>query len=284
MTYKNILVLSFFFIFMSNNLTYAQNVESNSNQKTIKGQADSTLLQGKTDSTLLQGKTDSTILQSGTDSTLLQSQTQSIGQEVNILFILDASLSMKEKINDGSTKMECAKKVLQEAISKIPEEVNIGLRVFGQTYCGIQGMDCRSSLLLVPIGKDNRRSIIERLRQIIPSGLTPLEYAIDQAAQDDFSGISGAKTIILITDGAETCGGDPCKYVRSLPLMGIKLKIDVVGLDLKNEPRAKFQLNCISESSGGKYYDANSSQELVDTVSKSVNKAIEGKILKVLKY
>ena len=245
----------------------------------LKSGTDSTMLKTGTDSTMLKTGTDSTMLKTGTDSTTLQSGLKEESSDVNILFIVDASLSMKEKLAGGITKMEAAKKVLQDAMNKIPANVNLGLRVFGQSFSNIPNLDCRASALLVPVGQGNRRSIIERIRQIVPYGLTPLEYAIKQAATDDFSEVTGTKTLIVITDGAETCGGNPCGFVRSLPLMGIKIKIDVVGLDLKREPRARYQLNCISETSGGKYYDANSSDELVESVSNSVSKAITGKIL-----
>src|SRR5262249_41451593 len=96
---------------------------------------------------------------------------------------------------------------------------------------------------------------------------------------EDFRGVQGQKTLIVITDGADTCGGDPCAYVKSLPMRGIKLKIDVVGVDLKREPAARAQLNCITETANGKYFGANSAAELIDGVSKSFEKAISGRVL-----
>ncbi len=259
--------------------TSCTEIKTGTDSTMLKTGTDSTMLKTGTDSTMLKTGTDSTMLKTGTDSTTLQTGVQEEASDINILFIIDASYSMKEKLAGGVQKMEAAKKVLQEALSKIPQNVNLGLRVFGQSFTNIPSIDCRSSALLVPIGQGNRRAIIERIRQIMPYGLTPLEYAIKQAAQDDFSEVQGTKTLIVITDGAETCGGNPCGYVRSLPLMGIKIKIDVVGLDLKREPKARYQLNCISETSGGKYYDANSTDDLVNSISNSVSKAISGKIL-----
>jgi hypothetical protein len=200
------------------------------------------------------------------------------GGPVNILFVLDASYSMKEKIS-GEMKMTAAKEVLQNALARIPNSVNLGLRVFGQSYSNLAEIDCRQTSLLVPIGQHNRGAIIKSIRQIEPFGMTPIMFALRMAAEEDFRGIHGPKTVILITDGADTCGGDPCAYLQALRMHGIQMKVDVVGVDLAREKAAREQLKCISAISLGKYYEANSSTELIDGIGKSVDKAISGKVL-----
>ncbi len=154
---------------------------------------------------------------------------------VNVLIILDASYSMKEKIS-GMTKMACATQVLENAVARIPNDVNVGLRVFGQQFEG-GAMDCQSTVLLVPLGTGNRRSIVDQVRQIKPFGVTPLDIALKYAASDDFRGVIGRKRVILITDGMDTCGGDPCRTISSFPAYGIKIKVDVVGVDLKERSK-----------------------------------------------
>lgn len=253
---------------------------------------DSTTLQTGTQSTTLSVGTQSTLLQSGTDSSLLRTGVERQAGPVNVLFIVDGSRSMLEKLGGDTQKMDAAKQVLQNAISRIPADVNLGLRVFGHGYQGANTSmfgggfgslnldnECRNSALLVPVGRGNRRTIIEKTRQIRPYGMTPLAYSIEQAAINDFRGLNGTKTIILITDGADTCNGNPCEVIKQLPLYGIKLKVDVVGLDLRREPLARHQLNCIAQESGGKYYDANTAADLIDSVSQSVSKAIEGRVI-----
>jgi len=64
-----------------------------------------------------------------------------------------------------------------------------------------------------------------------------------------------------------------------LPSRGIHLKIDIVGLGLKHDPHARKQLDCIAKSSGGKYYDADTSAQLIDSISHSVSKAISGTVI-----
>ncbi|MBX9690685.1 MAG: VWA domain-containing protein, partial [Candidatus Obscuribacterales bacterium] len=253
-----------------------------SENPTLKSGTDSTLLQSGTGSTLLQLGTESTLLQGGTQGALLQAAVEREGAPANILFLIDSSQSMKEKISVGSEggkepKMEAAKRVLQEALSRIPAEINLGLRVFGNGFRGDYS-DCQQSSLLVPIGKSNRRAIIEAARSMAPYGLTPLTYGLMQAEQD-LRYCVGPKTLILISDGAETCGGDPCAYIDRLSRIGVKMKVDIVGLGLKRDKQAQDQLNCIAQKSGGKYYDANTSAELVNSITNSVKQAISGKVL-----
>ena len=189
---------------------------------------------------------------------------------------------MKEKFSSADAasdeKMVAAKKVLQESLAKIPADVNVGLRTFGQGFSNTHDSDCMQSALLVPLGVNNHDGIKERVQSIAAFGLTPLEYALKQAAEDDFRGSAGTKVIILISDGADTCNGNPCEFIRHLGDYGIKIKVDVVGLDLK-EQNAKQQLDCIAEGSGGKFYDANTAGDLIKSVSTSVDKAISGRVI-----
>jgi Ca-activated chloride channel family protein len=242
----------------------------------------SNLLRTGTQNTMLQTGTAGALIQSGTASSLIRGGVDKEAGPVNILILLDASFSMKERLEGNMQKMDAAKMVLQQALARVPSDVNLGLRVFGQGYTGDPFMDCKQSALLVPLGQGNRRSIIERVRQVHPYGLTPLEFALRQAAENDLTGLSGPKTLILISDGADTCGGNPCEFIKQLPRMGIKLKVDIVGLSLKRRPddiMARHQLNCITETSGGKYYDANTAAQLIESISASVNKAISGRVI-----
>jgi Ca-activated chloride channel family protein len=259
--------------------TQSTSLQSGTQSTTLNTGTQSTTLQTGTQSTSLHTGTDSTLIQGGTKSALIQGQVNEETGPINVLFLVDCSYSMKEGLGfGGSQKMEAAKQVLESALSRIPTDINLGLRVFGQSFSNDPYIDCQQSALLVPIGQGNRRAIIERVRQVHPFGLTPLTYGLMQAERD-FRGLEGTKTIILISDGAETCGGNPCEYIKRLSQMGIKMKVDIVGLGLKHEFGARGQLNCIASSSGGKYYDANTAAELVDSISQSVSKAISGRVI-----
>jgi len=245
----------------------------------LQGGANSTTLQGGTNSTMLRSSTESTTIHGGTSGSLIQGGVQDETGPINILFLLDASYSMREKIS-GRPKMELAKEVLAEAMNRVPGDVNVGLRVFGQqSLMGLMEADCRATALLVPMGTNNRRSVINEVSQIKAYGMTPLAWALLNAAEDDFRGVVGRKIIILISDGMDTCNGNPCQVIQQLPRFGIKIKVDVVGVDLKHDQAARSQFDCITKTSGGKYYDANTATQLIDSVSASVDKAISGRII-----
>jgi hypothetical protein len=233
-------------------------------------------------STLLQSNTQSNLIQGGANGSLIQGNIDREAGPVNIMFLLDCSFSMKEKLgSERKPKMHAAKEVLEGAVARIPNDVNVGLRVFGQGFSGVPEIDCNQTACLVPLGTHNRNSIIARAGTLEPFGLTPLTYALRQCAEGDFRTAQGPKTIILISDGADTCGGDPCAFIALLEQAGIKLKIDIVGLALtgRSDRPAREQLNCIAERSGGKYFDANTAGELIESIAHSVDKAISGRVV-----
>lgn len=248
----------------------------------------STLLQTGTEGTLLRTGTEGDLLRTGAQGTVLQTGVEREVPPLNIVILIDCSHSMKEGLGGmlsmgAEQKMESAKRVLQETMAMIPSDVNVGLRVFGQSFTNDPYMDCQQSALLVPIGVHNRRSIIESVRQIRPFGLTPLTFGLHEAA-NDLQSFPGKKQIILISDGAETCGSDPCLFIHQLTERGFEIKVDIVGLGLRGDPEAKIQLNCIAKTSGGQFYDSNTAAELVDSIRKIVGEAkVSGKVLTRMK-
>lgn len=260
---------------------------------TLKTGTQGTLLRTGTEGTLLRTGTDGALLQTGTQNTMIQAGIEHQAQPLNIEILIDCSQSMKEGLGGPLSpgheeKMNAAKKVLEQTMQNIPSDVNVGLRVFGQSFTNDPYVDCQQTALLVPIGVHNRRTIVERVSQIRPFGLTPLTYALREAG-NDLMEANGLKQIILISDGAETCGQDPCAMVRYLTSHGINMKIDIVALGIKRSDfNARDQLNCIANSTGGKYYDANTTAELVDSIRQAVKQAVgeskvSGKVLTKLK-
>ncbi|MFH0702228.1 MAG: VWA domain-containing protein [bacterium] len=197
-----------------------------------------------------------------------------------ILIILDSSYSMTEKIN-GERKIDIARKAINEVLRKLPQNVWVGLRVYGHSSSFFGINDCKASELKVPIGPNNQYLISNELLKIKPVGWTPISYSIRQAVEHDFNGLAGKKRIILVSDGMETCDGSPCDYAVSLVRNKIDLKIDVIGFDLSDYTVIN-QLKCTALATKGKFYTANTSAELSDSLSKSlsVSKEVEGKILR----
>ncbi|OGI18712.1 MAG: hypothetical protein A3B68_03460 [Candidatus Melainabacteria bacterium RIFCSPHIGHO2_02_FULL_34_12] len=199
----------------------------------------------------------------------------------SVLIVFDASGSMEDKIN-GETKIHIAKRVLEDVLLKATSDINLGLRVYGLSQpANNPYFDCSDSKLLVVPGTNNRRSIVSEIQKILPRGLTPITYSLSQAVQD-LRPYKGEKSILLISDGLETCGGDPCQLAQTLVTSNIDLKIDVVGFGVKDDWEAQQQLMCVALSTNGKYYSADSAEQLTQGLTESINKSVTGRIITML--
>jgi len=174
------------------------------------------------------------------------------GAPQNLLIILDTSSSMSWTYED-STKIVIAKSVLSDLISDLPDGMDVGLRIFGR---------CEYSKRLLSMGPLNRAELHAKIVSITTGGKTPLAYTLEETKKD-FRGITGKKLILLVTDGVETCGGDPIQAAHDLLSAGYDLRIDVVGFDVAQYGRnANDELRGIAEATHGTYYDAESSKQL----------------------
>lgn len=169
--------------------------------------------------------------------------------KTRILFVLDGSQSMLTKWETG-TKMTVAQRLLTEMVDSLHKKGNIemALRVYGHQR-PVPPQDCNDTKLEVPFEKNNTGKIKDRLAAIRPKGTTPIARSLELAA-GDFPPCSDCRNIIiLITDGIESCDGDPCAVSLQLQKAGIILKPFVIGVGLNNDFKDTF--DCV-----GRYYDA----------------------------
>jgi hypothetical protein len=180
-----------------------------------------------------------------------------VGSSPNsLLIVLDASSSMSEKV-DGEVKIDVAKDVLVGLLDDMPDGAMIGMRYF-------QG--CENSPLITPIAPLDRDFLEAAILKIQPRGTTPIAYTLEQT-KGDFAGIEGTKMILLVTDGMETCGGDPVAAAQDLLSSGYDLRINVVGFDIGRNSTARDQLVQIAEATGGAFYQADNREELREALS-----------------
>jgi len=180
----------------------------------------------------------------------------------SILFIVDASGSMKAKAGDR-TRMEAAKEVVTELVGELPSGVQAGLMAYGHR----QKNDCKDVELLVPIGPVDKNILGQKVQALQPLGETPISFSIRQAA-DVLKNVKGKKSIILISDGEESCKEEPCAVAEELKKADIDLKIHVVGFGIDSDV-AKRQLHCIAEATGGTYAEANDGGQLKEKIEEA---------------
>ncbi|MDP8248919.1 MAG: VWA domain-containing protein [Candidatus Tritonobacter lacicola] len=198
---------------------------------------------------------------------------------VNIEYILDASGSMIELMG-SDMKIDIAKRTLADLVDKLPGapaevDLNVGLRIYGHRTGAAEDPEigCKDTALEIPIKGVDVQGIKDKILGVKARGRTPIAYSLLQAKDDFPEGDGNENIIILISDGKETCGGDPCKVAEELHKSGIKLKIHVVGFDIKPEERA--QLECIAKVTGGKYFAADSAAELSKALSKAQEQVLK---------
>ena len=205
---------------------------------------------------------------------------QDVDQRENVLVILDCSYSMDDKVR-GNRKIDIARDVINDVLGQLPKNINMGFRVYGQADGGLFGLDgCKATELLVPIGNKTQNAISAQLKNLDAVGWTPICYSLDQAINNDFTRIRGRKRIILVSDGMDTCGGNPCDFAIDLMKRRTDVTIDVIGFDISSEPEAISQLKCTALATHGKFYTANNAAEFTKSLKNSLNvqKEVEGKI------
>jgi Ca-activated chloride channel family protein len=167
------------------------------------------------------------------------------------LLILDASDSMLRYSGSAISRFNVAKKAIQAAIDLFPSDGLLGLRLYG-SQAPVDREVCTDTVLAVPLAPaaENRNAITTALASARARGKTPIAYALEQAAADFPE--HATRTIILVSDGRESCQGDPCATAAQLAKRGFV--INTVGFQVDRPGRS--QLQCIAAATGGQYFNA----------------------------
>ncbi|MGB7931297.1 MAG: VWA domain-containing protein [Gammaproteobacteria bacterium] len=182
------------------------------------------------------------------------------------ILVLDGSGSMWGQV-DGRTKAEIARSVVGDLLKQIPADRRLGLVAYGHRRTG----DCTDIEELAPIGTD-RETIRKQVNVLSFKGKTPLTGAVRFAAEK-LRYREDKATVILVSDGAESCNADPCALGAELEAAGVDITVHVVGFGLPSATEAAG-LKCLAEATGGKYFTANSASELAAALRQTAAAAI----------
>ncbi|EKD42770.1 MAG: hypothetical protein ACD_73C00026G0002 [uncultured bacterium] len=193
------------------------------------------------------------------------------GAPSDILFVLDASGSM-EALVSGKTQMDIAKQSIRETLPGIPAEIPVGLRVYAHRIPKTDKENsCKDTELMVPMEAGNAPKIDAAIQALMPKGYTPIAISL-RAAAEDFRARESQHVIILLSDGEETCGGDPVAEAKNLIAQGFKVNIHTIGFRVDDKTRA--QLKAISDVTGGMYFDASDAVSLTQNLKAATQKAL----------
>ncbi len=182
-----------------------------------------------------------------------------------IVFIYDSSGSMWGQI-DGTAKVEIAREVMADTVAALPPGQPVGLVAYGHRSEG----DCEDVETL--LADAETAAITPALQAIRPLGKTPLAWSatqvIEQLRQEQRKA-----TVILLTDGIESCGGNLCDVVRSARESGVDFVMHIVGFGLK--PGETGPLECAAQAGGGAYHDAANAEELAAGMSEATAQTVD---------
>ena len=186
------------------------------------------------------------------------------------ILVLDASGSMWGQI-DGVNKITIAREVVADILADFPAEQDLGFVTYGHRERG----DCTDIQTVIKPAPGTAPEIIKIVNELNPRGMTPMTDAVIAAAQA-LRHTEQAATVILVSDGIETCNPDPCAAARALAQSGIDFTTHVIGFDVKGEAEALLQMQCIAEETGGRFLTADSAQELTEALQQVVAAPVAG--------
>lgn len=175
--------------------------------------------------------------------------------EAASVIVFDASGSMWAQLEDGKSRIEIARDVMDDFAAERDASTPIGVVTYGHSRRG----DCGDIETVLPVGPHAGGDLAQTIRTLNPRGKTPLTDAMAQA-RDRLPRTAESADIILITDGLENCGGDPCALAAEFAAEGIDLRAHVVGFAMEAE--AVETLSCVPDQTGGKLFTRQSGAEL----------------------
>jgi len=174
------------------------------------------------------------------------------------VIVFDSSGSMAAHLPDGRSKLDAARAIVADTVASWPTGGELGVIAYGHR----RKNDCTDIETVLPLGPLSAGAVAHALQPLKARGMTPLSRALEEAAKllPD-----GGGTIVLVSDGIETCNADPCAVAAALRAANPALVIDVVGFGVKKEEVS--QLSCIAERAGGKFFDAKDADGLTKALA-----------------
>ena len=207
---------------------------------------------------------------------LAQNSTTSSSSQSNqnkAMLVLDASGSMWGQI-DGKAKITIAREAISEIVNDWDRNSALGLMAYGHNSKG----DCKDIELIQAPENINKKTFLSKINKLNPKGKTPLTAAVKQAA-GILKYTEDKATVVLISDGKETCNLDPCEAGRELQTAGIDFTAHVISFNVSEEDSAG--LRCLARETGGLFLAADNAKELKAALTETKNIVNDKEALKI---
>lgn len=191
-----------------------------------------------------------------------QNQTTTAVAPDRLVFILDASGSMWGQAG-GENKIVVARRVMKNLLNQLSADTKVGLVVYGHR----QAKDCEDIEVVAPLAPLHATALAQKIDALNPKGMTPITGAMRKAFEA-VAANKAATTFVLLSDGLETCGGDPCQAVSAAKAAGTNFVMHIIGFDVSKEE--VLQLECAAQAGGGQYLSADNAEELTAAFERAV--------------
>ena len=186
----------------------------------------------------------------------------------DLALIVDYSGSMNAKMKDGATKVASAKICVSNLIDKLPKDLNVALIVYGTS----KQRGCKDIDVIQPLGLIDRAALKAKIMGFNATGMTPIAGSLEIAGEE-LKKAKGGAGIVLVTDGAESCHGDPAAVAARLSAeFGVKFGISVIGFGI--EPKEQAELADIAAKGHGKLLTVENADELANALKKVVEEKV----------
>jgi Ca-activated chloride channel family protein len=195
-------------------------------------------------------------------------------KSVPVMVVLDASGSMLQNDAPG-LRIDAAKSAVKNLIGAVPDSARMGLMVYGtgtDSAEASKAAGCADIRTLAPVGTVDKPALTAAVDGITASGYTPVGASL-RAAGQALAGVEGPRSIILVSDGIDTCAPPAaCEVAKELAAGGTELSIHSIGF--KVDASARAELECIAAATGGTYSDAQDAAALKDELTIRTTRAI----------
>jgi Ca-activated chloride channel homolog len=179
------------------------------------------------------------------------------------MIVFDASGSMMRLTDVGSPRIDLAREAAHQVVPAAARNRNLGLMIYGPGKAD----QCINYSVAVPVQGNAADRILNEIDAITTEGETPLSAAVEAAAEAlDYK--NRPAVIVVLTDGDENCGREPCEVARALFANAYKLTIHIIGFKLGSRPR--FQAACFAEETNGLFIPTNSMAELAEALQQTL--------------
>lgn len=183
------------------------------------------------------------------------------------MILLDASSSMLQNVN-GKQRMGIAKGAVRSFAKTIGVKSDVSLFVYGHAGTdkdADKSLSCSKIEEVYPMQKYNEETFVKAVDQVHAKGWTPLAGAIKKAREAS-GAYTGEITVYIVSDGAETCDGDPVKEAKAFVQGSDKRKVNIIGFNV--DQKSETELKKVAKAGNGHYLTANNAEEINQQMAK----------------